>query len=1105
MSLSCPNCASANADGSRFCSQCATPLPGSLGAGAPAVSGASAFLPRGPFILGKYHVQRVLGRGAMGVVYEALDTYIGRRVALKTIRLEVAVTGERAQSLSRRLAREARAAGRLLHPNIILVYEAGELEGLSYIAMELVEGATLAELLDQRGPLPRRRAIELGLQVSRALGYAHERQIIHRDIKPSNLLLSGDERVKVTDFGLAKVLWESASLTREGGTVGTPAYMSPEQIAGRADDGRSDLFSLAAVVYQCLTGRPPFQALNVHALMYQILEGTPRPVELADPALEPAYRAFFERALAKDPEHRIPDARAFADEMEKLLALEPAASDSPASVEPHRLDPAHAGHLRSGDETLDLGHDSAAEPLPARLRVPRPTPRRTAAVLGFANLSGLPEVAWISVALSEALGALLACPAEEPAGRTPALRILGGGRVERMKLELPLPFPEPVAARPGAPQLKKSVLARIRKSLGADLVMYGSYLALGEKARGQLRLELVLRDAATGRVLGTLSRSGTESDLQDMASRAASEIRGLLGLAEPSAADLEAARSMLPARPDALRPYCEGLLRLWQLDALGACDPLKKAVAAEPAHPLPHAALAEVWLRLGYGVRAKEAGRRAFELGSHLPRQSLLRIEACYRTAAREQDKAEEVLRRLASAYPDEPDYVLELAEAQLVAGRAREALASVEALRRAENGSAEPRLDRLEARAAGALGDVRRQQEAAARAAAGALAREARIEAAEARLTEADAWARLGEPKKAAAAVSEARRTFTQAGERLGVARALAAAADLQLAQQALPEARRTYEEILAVCREAGEKAMLAWSLTHLGRVLQKQGHATAARKKLDEALASFREIDDNRGFTAALCTIAAIAWQQGDLAGSRKMYEEAGVIARESGDLAGRAESLEALGRIQLARDQPAEADRRWREALSLGLQRGDLLAQERCRLALAELELEERGAAPAEPMVREALAALPKEGASEEEAWSEALLGRCLLERGEAAEACRAAERAAALAERIADRYVRLALAITTARLQALAAPETDAARARRELEGHLAVAQKAGFVGLALEARLALGTAEAAAGLRATAVRIEAFYKEAAARGFQRIARRIRELGSGGGSS
>jgi serine/threonine protein kinase len=1092
MAVSCSQCAASNADGSRFCSQCGTPLPGGLGSSGAPITGASPFLPRGPFILGKYHVQRVLGRGAMGVVYEALDTYIGRRVALKTIRLEVAVTGERAQSLSRRLAREARAAGRLLHPSIILVYEAGELEGLSYIAMELVEGTTLAELLERGGPLPRRRAIELALQVCRALGYAHERQIIHRDIKPSNLLLSGEERVKVTDFGLAKVLWESASLTREGGTVGTPAYMSPEQIAGRADDGRSDLFSLAAVFYQCLSGRPPFHAANVHALMYQILEGAPRPLELADRALESAYRGFFERALAKDPERRFQDARQLAEELEKLLALEgPAPEPQPVAVVRELAVPTAWPHS-SGDETIEIEPAPRGPAAPAAGRI---EPRRTVAVLGFSNLSGLPEVAWLSVALSEALGAFLGCPAGD---RSAMLRVLGLGRVERMKLELSLLFPEPAATRPGAPQLKKSALGRIRKNLGADLVIHGSYLALGEKARGQLRLELVLRDAATGRVLGTLSKSGAESELLDMGLGAATQLRTLLGGSGPAPAELEAARGVLPTRPDAMRPYCEGLLRLARLDALGSCDLLKKAIAAEPAHPLPHAALAEAWRRLGYGARAKDEARRAFELASHLPSESRLRIEALYRRSAREPEKAAEVLQRLIVAYPDEPDHALELCELRIRADGPAEAVSTLLDLRGTPGSRPDPRLDQIEARLAGALGDPRRQQEISARVAEEALACEARLDAAEARLCEAEAWVRLGEPKKAAAAVGEARRIFAHASDRLGVARALGIAADLQMGQQSLAEARRTFEEIIAVCREAGEKGMLAWSLTHLGRVLQKQGHAAAARKKLDEALASFREIDDNRGFTAALRTIAGLAEQLGDLVGARKRYEEAGVIAREGEDQTGWAEALFALGRIQLQRDQPAEAQQRWREALALHQQRGDPLGVARCDLALAELELEAGRAPAADPAVREALATFQREGAAEEEAWAEGVLGRCLLARGETAESVRSSERALAAVERIADRYTRLAVGVAAARVASLAAPEAEAARARRELEALLGSAQKAGFVGLQLEARLALFAAEAAAGKPESGARLEALHKEAQARGYHWIARRLREL-------
>jgi serine/threonine-protein kinase len=257
--------------------------------------------------IGKYRIDGVLGTGAMGVVYKAYDANIARTVALKTIRCEL-LDGLQESELVARFRNEAQASGRLVHPNIVAVYDFGELQDATYIAMEYVDGTPLSAFLAKETAMEPAASVTCIGQLLRALEYAHARGVVHRDIKPANILITADAQVKITDFGIAKI--ESSTLTQVGAVIGTPSYMSPEQFKGESVDGRSDLFAVGIVLYQMLTGARPFAgaASNV---MHQIIHEDPVVPSVRKPGLHPAFDAVLFKAMAKRMDDRYPTAHAF--------------------------------------------------------------------------------------------------------------------------------------------------------------------------------------------------------------------------------------------------------------------------------------------------------------------------------------------------------------------------------------------------------------------------------------------------------------------------------------------------------------------------------------------------------------------------------------------------------------------------------------------------------------------------------------------------------------------------------------------------------------------------------------------------------------------------
>ena len=310
-----------------------------------------------PKKLGKYEIRRELGRGAMGVVFDAWDPSIERRVALKTVRRDQ-LEGSEAQEMLDRFKREAQAAGRLSHPNIVSVYEYGEDEGTAFIAMEYVEGRELKDYFDKNECFALPQVGRLMSELLDALGQAHANGIVHRDIKPANLFILNNGQLKVGDFGIARI--ESSNLTQAGSVLGTPAYMSPEQFMGQTIDGRSDLFSAGVILYQFLTGEKPFTG-QLTTIMHKVLKEDPIAPSELNVQVSPDFDPVVRKALAKRPDERFQNAKEFS------VALQAAIAGAPANA-------AHAAITSTADPEATMLGDATIAPRPALSASPKPGP-----------------------------------------------------------------------------------------------------------------------------------------------------------------------------------------------------------------------------------------------------------------------------------------------------------------------------------------------------------------------------------------------------------------------------------------------------------------------------------------------------------------------------------------------------------------------------------------------------------------------------------------------------------------------------------------------------------------------------------------------------------
>jgi serine/threonine protein kinase/tetratricopeptide (TPR) repeat protein/TolB-like protein len=1110
--------------------------------------------------VGDYRIVSEAGRGGTSIVYlaERADQHYEKRVAIKMLR-----SGEDSAEILQRFRMERQTLARLDHPNIITLLDGGSTEeGLPYLVMDFVEGVPVDRYCEERR-LSLTDRLKIFRTVCDTVEYAHCNGVIHRDLKPSNILVTCDGAPRLLDFGIAKLrdpkrFSLSTLATLSGMHAMTPEYASPEQLRGQPVTAATDIYSLGVLLYVLLCGRHPYPTAGRSLLELERMVCEVAPVrpsvaatcpeqipsapgespQLSVPegvaalrdeqskslrrALRGDLDAIALKALSKEPERRYLSAGAFSDDVSRHLGGKPVTARRTTFL--YRTTKFVARHRESMVVILiavaALGLIAAWEVRRSRVVLPVPaatgthlSTRPTVAVLGFKNLSGRDDTAWLDTALAEMLTTELAAGGQ--------VRLIPGETIARVRIELSLP---------DVATLSAETLKAVQRDLGSDYVVSGAFLDLGAPSARRIRLDLHLQNAVSGETLTSLSEEGVEQQLFALVSRTGERLRSVLGLSAMLPGDATRAHEAMPSNTEAARLYAEGLAKLRAFDALAARDLLSRSVIADPAFPLAHAALAKAWIALGYDGNARDEAKAALDRAASLSREDQLLVEGGYYEAAKDWEKSLDAYGTLFNFFPDNPDYGLALANAETAAGRGKEALATLQKLRRLpREAEIDPRVDLAEANAASVLSDNALQVKAGDTAARKGILTGARLLVAAARVMQCRALANMGDAAGSNRACEEARSIYAATGDGAGTARMLHAMAELPLDQGDLDRAQSLFEEALAITRRIGDRRGMARELGNLGNVFEERGQFDQAGQFYRDSLIAFREIGNRNGtgseegslgevFRAQgrlpealaqyqksiaiareigntelegndLQDMGDLSFDLGDLGAAAHQYDQALNIYRRLGEKNYEAEVLVALGRIRAERGDAHATLALYQQALAsqtqLGM-KGDLA---QTQLALAELTCEANQGPEAARLARIALQEFQLEHREGDQMRGQAVLARALQQQGELGAARAAIEASRTLAGH-GSLDDSLTLRLADARVRIAEGKVADAERGARKL---LTEATEHGLFRQRLEASLTIAEAQIAGPDAASAQpRLAELETEARARGFERIA-------------
>jgi len=929
--MQCPLCQAENPPTAASCTKCSTPLPlndQTLGAtvsgGSPAAEttphGTSAWSvavtppPGAPyaqseelvgmFLAERYEILELLGQGGMGAVYKARDTELGRLVALKLIRPDLASNPE----ILRRFKQELILAREVTHRNVIRIFDLGQAKGFKFITMEFVEGRDLRAVLRERGKLPPDETVRVIAQICRALESAHAAGVVHRDLKPQNIMLDGKDRVYVMDFGIAHSL-ETPGMTQTGVLMGTPEYMSPEQAKGIKVDARSDLFALGIIFYEMLTGISPYKAdTSLATLLKRTQERPPPPAEV-DATIPKAISDVVMKCLEIDRDQRYSTAREILEDLGHEMptsvrtvapTLPPiAAAAKPAEVSLFQRYQIWIAGVAAVVLLAALGivfrgkifSGSAAKRGP-------PVEQTSLAILPFRNASGDASLDWLGPSLADMLST--------DVGQSAHLRTISPDRLHQVLSDLRIT---------SGTTIDPTMIGRIAEFSSADTVVWGQYAKFGE----HIRIDATLLDLKHNRRAPLKIEAVSEKEIPATVDGFAELIRKNLAVSPDVLKELKAS-SFQPSSKSvpALRDYNQGVQLLREGKNLEAVKNFKAATKADPQFALAFSKLAETYANLGYDSEAEQSARRAVELSESLTPAEKYAISASQARISKNYPKAIEAYENLAKISPDNTnvrsalgalyedtgDFSKASEHYQKVLAANPKDITSLLATGRVDikSGDSRASLDPLNRALSLAIQVDNDEQKALILQALGI------------------AYSDLNKPEEALQNYQQSLEIKRRLGQRKGIADSLNMIASVYegLGKSAL--ALSNFKEALKIYREIGDRQDVGTVLINLGGFQHNRGKYDDALKLFKESLQIQRDLGNENDQALCLNNIGNSYAFKGDYEDARTYFEQALQLREKIKVPSDIADTLHNLGEVLMKMGQYDQALTRYLRALDL-----------------------------------------------------------------------------------------------------------------------------------------------------------------------------------------
>ena len=884
--MECPQCGLTNPPGVIICTSCSTPLPasdrtltitpsatpgvpgtsnrkidGMSGWSAPAApvgTGSSTPMELGRVVGHRYEILQMLGEGGMGTVYKARDREVDRLVALKVIRPELA---QNADALHR-FKQELVLARQVTHRNVIRIFDLGDADGLKFITMEFIDGRDLKSLIREKGKFTPKEAVQIVVQVCKALEASHTEGVIHRDLKPQNIMVDEQGKVSVMDFGIARSMEVGGGMTQTGALVGTPEYMSPEQAKGQHLDARSDLFSLGIIFYELLTGYSPYKADTAMATLWKRTHEAARPPIELEPGIPRAVSDMVVKCLEIDRERRYQSVAEFAKDLEAWQAGTSISAATPMQRQLRKAAP-FGKWLAVGAAAvllmvLGLVFREKLTTKPSSSPVTAGTPAVTLAILPFRNASGDPSLDWLGSSLADMLST--------DVGQSAHMHPVSSDRLRQVLHDLQI---TPDATSDAA------TLRQITSMINADMVVSGQYAKFGD----QIRIDASLRNLKQDRTVSFKAQAPGEKDLLAAVDELAGRIRENLALS-PQVVDELKAQSFKPSSKslDAIRLYSQGVDLAGKGNNLEALKRFQASTQADPEFALAYAKLGQTYANLGQDNEAEQVSRKAVELAENLPVREKYEIDASHARIMKDYPKAIEAYENLAKASPDDTDVQFSLGSIYQDTGEFQKSREHYAAVLKSDPQSVEGlwAMGVLEIKSGNPQGSFEYLNNA---------------------LTLS---IKNGNDEKKALIL-----------QNMGIAYRL---------MNKPEEALRNYQESLAIQRRIGHKRGVAASLNEMGQVYSLLGKPQLALASLNEAMQVRKEIGAKKEVGDTLIDLGNFYAGMDQHEKALQMYKESLQIQRDSGDESYQALCLNNIGGVYFTNGQYDDALTYFQQALEL-----------------------------------------------------------------------------------------------------------------------------------------------------------------------------------------